>query len=573
MARISSRTTLNSPNPSDKPVKPQALAKKKKVVPVAAVHPDSQITVNSRVPPKWNSNKPRTTRKLHITGNNIGSDEEDGVPKVSAKAFIGNKRKYRPDSAQVTTEPTQSKSEGLALFIVLDEDDSLLGHESSADSDTTSVDSEGDKQARHKTSGRDKTKSLKNQPKRVRNQQTTHAELFHQKVQWAARAEIQFDMDYSEPEKYHVPFVPGRFAKSGDNGYYDQQEMLVMKVMDMSRNRNTGKPKMNPVSIKLHPPKDWDNKRAIHRLNIDRSQKLRRTTETRQRDRKLPFEQEERDFIANQMKHEKKPSIKLLTANFNQQFQGKLVGNYHKPREERTQASISTEYCRNKGSYDDGHPPQVAPIKPRKNEFAPREQREIRDLLARNPRPQLSEIVDKFNSTFENTFVYPFTSDERPARTGKQIMAEYKAYQQLYDSGYAFPNWPLKNCEDNFGLVEREFLAEHFGQNPKPDIERVTEALNKRFMGDYVDPFSEKRTERTVNSVRLEYQRFYESYNAGIVPPEMDVRKQYIPPKIKKLLANPEMTLDHLGFVVSGQEKGCISEVDADSSSEMSGGE
>jgi len=56
------------------------------------------------------------------------------------------------------------------------------------------------------------------------------------------------------------------------------------------------------------------------------------------------------------MRQEKKPSIKLLTANFNQKFQGKPVGNYHKPREERTKALISIEYSRNRHSYNAGLP-------------------------------------------------------------------------------------------------------------------------------------------------------------------------------------------------------------------------
>lgn len=90
--------------------------------------------------------------------------------------------------------------------------------------------------------------------------------------------------------------------KGQDGRYYDQQEMLVMKVMDISKDRKTGKPKMIPVSIKLHPPKNWDDKRTIHRPSIDRSQKLRRITETRQRERKTPYEQEEREFIASQMR-------------------------------------------------------------------------------------------------------------------------------------------------------------------------------------------------------------------------------------------------------------------------------
>jgi len=181
------KAARGSQTPPRKPVKPRDPAKKSTPIPIASLHLNSQNTANSSARPTPNSNKRRATRKLHTTLIQSRTGEDDDVSKGSTEASVGNKRKRTPDNASATsrsawpkakqpaaehsasTDSTLSGEEDEPLFIVLDEEDTLVGEESAIGNEITLIDPEGNEQAGDETPDRGKSKSPKIQPKRVRH--------------------------------------------------------------------------------------------------------------------------------------------------------------------------------------------------------------------------------------------------------------------------------------------------------------------------------------------------------------------------------------------------------------------
>ncbi|KAF2488409.1 hypothetical protein BU16DRAFT_545412 [Lophium mytilinum] len=378
-------------------------------------------------------------------------------------------------------------------------------------------------------------------PKRKRGAFAAHASKYHppSHTHWATRTTTQSPHDYTLPAlfadhtfKRGTRFVPAQLSKGFTNKPgdpipgppFDQATLLVLKLLDTRIDPRTGKPRNTPVVVRHPVPKDWSCRATIRQLNIDRAQNLRRITGVLQRKVCVPYETEEREWIAREKDRfnsdsnttkngngGRKGARKDFEARFNEHFEGKLVGNYWKPREARSQASLDAEYNRGKRYYDEGRvPPETAKVLA-KDDFGWREQRVLHYMLNKTPTLSLdAEFVETFNANM--AAAHP--------RSLSQLKKEMQRNSRLYENpGYVFPSYPPKGAVDNFRYAERKCIAEVMGKHPDIDMEKVAEVLNERFEGEVLDGVM--RVERTVGSVKLEVERFVEAYRKGEVPVEM----------------------------------------------------
>ncbi|OCK75955.1 hypothetical protein K432DRAFT_396842 [Lepidopterella palustris CBS 459.81] len=155
--------------------------------------------------------------------------------------------------------------------------------------------------------------------------------------------------------------------------------------------------------------------------------------------------------------------------------------------------------------------------------FIPVERKFIAREVTKNPRLSWAKIERLFNKTFEGKIVH---GDNRPreGRTEKSLVSEYRRHKSAYDAGqHPVLKGKPKKTEylHNFGLRERECLAELFSASPKPTIAAVTKDFNDRFTGELVDPFEDLCADRTEAEIKAEYDRFQADYDAGNVADEV----------------------------------------------------
>ncbi|KAF2812189.1 uncharacterized protein BDZ99DRAFT_568921 [Mytilinidion resinicola] len=379
-------------------------------------------------------------------------------------------------------------------------------------------------------------------PKRKRGAYTSHASKYHlpSHTHWAARTTTQSPHDYTLPAlfadhtfKRGSRFIPPQLPKGCTNKFghpipgpaFDQATLLVLKLLDTRIDPRTGEPRNTPVVVRHPVPRDWSCRATIRQLNIDRAQNIRRITGVLQRKVCVPYETEEREWIAREKDKStstststtqesrggRKGARRDLEARFNARFEGKLVGNYWKPREGRSRASLDAEYNRAKRWYDVGAvPPETAKAVAR-DDFGWREQRVLHAMLNERPMRSLDDgFVEAYNAS--GATVHP--------RSLAQLRKEQRRNAELYERpGYVFPSYPPKGAVDNFCLAERKCIAEVMGKEPEIDMEKLVEMLNERFEGEVLN--GDVRVERTAGSVKLEVERFGEAYRKGEVPVEM----------------------------------------------------
>lgn len=145
------------------------------------------------------------------------------------------------------------------------------------------------------------------------------------------------DSDFTQNPLY----VPGRWERMPDGSVRDQAWKLVVRLTDANGNRKV---------ILNYPPRDWDDKETITALNKRQTQQIRRWTDKRLRDVVVPYAQQERQWILDNLNKDAKPTTgtwKAFTERFNAAHQGKTLQEAPlQPRPERTTSSITKEVAR-----------------------------------------------------------------------------------------------------------------------------------------------------------------------------------------------------------------------------------
>lgn len=154
--------------------------------------------------------------------------------------------------------------------------------------------------------------------------------------------------------KYFGPLKP----EGADNGPdLDQEDLLVIKLVDMRMDKKTGLPRRRAevYYTKHGKPADWNNMQAIKALNDRRTQAIDRVTED------APWTKLERKYLAQLLTDNPDASIWELAELHNDHFMDKdcTTGLGLELSEGRTVESVRYEYVTYKPLYDAGEVPET----------------------------------------------------------------------------------------------------------------------------------------------------------------------------------------------------------------------
>lgn len=188
--------------------------------------------------------------------------------------------------------------------------------------------------------------------------------------------------------RYHK-HLPGKPVNNDPNApYYDQEDDLVIKLMDMGLDENN-QPLRRPTYYVYTngKPKDWNNKQALRSMNNARRTNIRRITCD------PPWTNLEHEYLAELLIEYPNASILELAERFNYRFKGdyKETTAFMKAariHNGRTLESIRNEYLQYKDRFDNGEVPVL--------------RREEHDRTEKYRKTVLDSVMQKFNVDYSS---------------------------------------------------------------------------------------------------------------------------------------------------------------------------
>ena len=227
-------------------------------------------------------------------------------------------------------------------------------------------------------------------------------------------------------------FKVGQFQQvkgSDPPRYYNQEDNMVIKLMDMRPDRKTGLPARKPVVWTWGTPKNWDDPRTIKTLNDRRRDAIERISH------QPPWTQKEREYIRDLLYKYPMISILELAMRFNHRFKGDYVDNISLDCDElhpgRTLEDIRAEYLTHKEDYDDLRVPTIRKTVDKRNKVRPAllKQQKLNEMFGLASNPRLGRRRN-FNATKSSD------SDHADGNKGKNkapVMEHYAPYDDLND--------------------------------------------------------------------------------------------------------------------------------------------
>jgi hypothetical protein len=162
---------------------------------------------------------------------------------------------------------------------------------------------------------------------------------------------------FKRGSRYVKYFGPVKPEGADDGPDLDQEDLLILKMVDMRTNKKTGLPRRTADTY-VNPhgkPNDWNDMQAIKLLNDRRTQALDRVT------RDAPWTKLEREYLAQLLTDNPDASIWELTELHNDRFMGQecTTGVGFELSEGRTVESVRHEYVTYKPLYDAGEAPET----------------------------------------------------------------------------------------------------------------------------------------------------------------------------------------------------------------------
>jgi hypothetical protein len=162
---------------------------------------------------------------------------------------------------------------------------------------------------------------------------------------------------FKRGSRYVKYFGPVKPEGADDGPDLDQEDLLVLKMVDMRTVKKTNLPKRTAETY-VNPhgkPNDWNDMQAIKLLNDRRTQALDRIT------RDAPWTKREREYLAQLLTDKPDASIWELAELHNDHFMGQECTDDigFELSEGRTVESVRYEYVTYKPLYDAGEVPET----------------------------------------------------------------------------------------------------------------------------------------------------------------------------------------------------------------------